>query len=87
MSAQQLGGCLTLRRCGIQAFIDPIKHPEYVTASSSIRAIIREGGVLNLWAGLAPRLTRVVGAAFILNGTRNKAIEVVEDYKTRPGRA
>lgn len=64
-----------------QAFIDPVERPEYRTASSTVRTLIGEGGLKSLFAGFAPRGGRIVGAAFILNGTRNTAIEVVTDYR------
>ena len=67
----------------LQAFVDPQERPEYRTASSTVRTIVGEGGARSLFAGFAPRALRIVGAAFILNGSRNKAIEVVTDYKTR----
>lgn len=35
--------------------------PEYTTLRSTIGTITKEGGVLSLWNGLLPRMTRIIG--------------------------
>lgn len=62
--------------------MDPAKHPGYSTVSSTIRTVVSESGVMSLFSGLTPRAFRIVGAAFILNGSRNKSIELVEGFKS-----
>lgn len=37
--------------------------PEYMTAAKTFRTILAEGGPLNFWRGLLPRMTRIIGAA------------------------
>lgn len=36
--------------------------PEYMTAAATARSIYAEGGILNFWRGLLPRMTRIIGA-------------------------
>lgn len=35
--------------------------PEYMTAAATARTIYAEGGVLQFWCGLLPRMTRIIG--------------------------
>jgi solute carrier family 25 citrate transporter 1 len=35
--------------------------PEYMTWTSTASTIYQEGGVLNFWRGLLPRMTRIIG--------------------------
>jgi hypothetical protein len=44
-------------------------------------ALVREGGVLSLWRGLAPRGARVVGATFILSLVNERAGEAVAGWR------
>lgn len=36
-------------------------RPEYMTWTSTAATIYQEGGVLNFWRGLLPRMTRIIG--------------------------
>ena len=44
-------------------------------------ALVREGGVLSLWRGLAPRGARVVGATLILSLVNERAGEAVAGWR------
>lgn len=35
--------------------------PEYLTAAKTFATILAEGGPLNFWRGLLPRMTRIIG--------------------------
>jgi solute carrier family 25 citrate transporter 1 len=35
--------------------------PEYLTMRSTFFTMYKEGGILGFWAGLLPRMTRIVG--------------------------
>jgi solute carrier family 25 citrate transporter 1 len=37
--------------------------PEYLTWTSTAATIYKEGGILNFWSGLLPRMTRIIGGA------------------------
>jgi Mitochondrial carrier protein len=37
-------------------------RPEYATWTSTASTIYAEGGILNFWRGLLPRMTRIIGA-------------------------
>ena len=62
----------------MQAFPDKTANPEYRSLVSTVRHIVTKEGVGTLFAGLLPRATRIVGAVFILTGTRNTAIDILE---------
>ena len=64
-----------------QALLDMSASPKYRTATATARTVIEERGVTALWAGLAPRAVRIVGATFILNGTRNALVNLVEAHR------
>ncbi len=36
--------------------------PQYITVAKTFRTIMAEGGPLNFWRGLLPRMTRIIGA-------------------------
>lgn len=55
--------------------------PEYSTLRSTIHTIVAEGGVINLWSGLLPRMTRIIAACFILNYVRTNSIDFIEDNR------
>jgi hypothetical protein len=42
-----------------QAFM--YSKPEYINFAATARTIYAEGGVLNFWRGLLPRMTRIIG--------------------------
>ena len=65
----------------MQAFPDKEANPEYRTISSTLRNIVKKEGAATLFAGLMPRAFRIVCAVFILTGTRNTAIEVLEKQR------
>lgn len=67
----------------MQAFVDPVANPEYRSVVSTTKHIIKTEGVGTLFAGLLPRAFRIVCAVFILSGTRNTAIDVLEDHRRR----
>lgn len=67
----------------MQAFVDPVANPEYRSVVSTTKHIIRTEGVTTLFAGLLPRAFRIVCAVFILSGTRNTAIDVLENHRRR----
>jgi Mitochondrial carrier protein len=62
----------------MQAFPDPTLHPEYRSMLSTTKHIVTTEGVGTLFAGLLPRAFRIVCAVFILTGTRNTIIDLVE---------
>lgn len=66
----------------MQAFPDVSVNPEYRSLVSTTRHIIKTEGFGTLFAGLLPRATRIVGAVFILNGTRNTAVEFLEKRRS-----
>ena len=69
----------------MQAFPDAAAHPEYRSVASTTRHIIQTEGVGKLFSGLVPRATRIVGAVFILTGTRNTALEFLEGRRAGAG--
>jgi hypothetical protein len=67
----------------MQAFPDKSVNPEYRSLVSTARHIITtEGAGTLFFAGLLPRATRIVGAVFILTGTRNTAVEMLEKRRS-----
>jgi len=62
----------------MQAFYDVSEYPQYRTATSTLQHIIKTEGPSKLFAGLIPRGLRITCAVFILTGTRNTALEVLE---------
>ena len=67
----------------MQAFPDRTANPEYRSMVSTAQHIVRTEGAGTLFAGLVPRAARIVCAVFILTGTRNTAIEFLEERKSR----
>jgi hypothetical protein len=59
--------------------------PDYLTAASTARAIYKEGGVLNFWRGLLPRMTRIIGATFLLVNVRSAAVGYLEEQRSGDG--
>eukprot|EP00967_Tisochrysis_lutea_P142134 scaffold262165_cov22-Tisochrysis_lutea.AAC.1 len=60
----------------MQAFM--YDKPEYRTMLSSLRTIVQEKGVLGLWSGILPRMTRIICATFILNYIRTNIVDTFE---------
>ena len=65
----------------MQAFSDVATHPEYRSMLSTAKHIVQTEGAGTLFAGLLPRAFRIIGAVFILTGTRNTVIEMLEKRK------
>lgn len=68
-----------------QAFPDAAIHPEYRSTLSTVRHIVTSEGIGTLWAGLLPRSIRIVCAVFILNGTRNTLVDMMERRQAAAG--
>eukprot|EP00775_Hariotina_reticulata_P013494 gene13495-13619_t len=52
--------------------------PEYLTWTKTAATIYSEGGILNFWRGLLPRMTRIIAATFILINVRSNAVAYLE---------
>ncbi|KAF5832324.1 mitochondrial carrier domain-containing protein [Dunaliella salina] len=63
----------------MQAFM--YDKPEYRTMLSSLRTIVQEKGVLGLWSGILPRMTRIILATFILNYIRTNIVDTLEQQR------
>ncbi|KAF8058077.1 mcfT [Scenedesmus sp. PABB004] len=61
--------------------------PEYLTWTSTAATILAEGGVLNFWRGLLPRMTRIIAATFILINVRSTVVGHLEAQRAPPGEA
>lgn len=61
----------------MQAFMYDKK--EYHTLVSTAKQVYAEGGLARFWAGLIPRMTRIIAATFILNTVRTTAVGILED--------
>ncbi|KAI8476555.1 MAG: mitochondrial carrier domain-containing protein [Monoraphidium minutum] len=68
----------------MQAFM--YSKPEYMTAAATARTILAEAGPLTFWRGLLPRMTRIVGATFLLINVRSYVVGYLEE-KRDPARA
>lgn len=55
--------------------------PEYLTVRRSARTIYQEGGILQFWKGLTPRMTRIVAATFILTKVRQICVGHLEEQR------
>ncbi|KAK9824556.1 hypothetical protein WJX72_011293 [[Myrmecia] bisecta] len=67
----------------MQAFLNHDTHPQYRTAVSTLRFIASTQGIGSLWAGIAPRAFRIVGATFILNGVRTQLTDLLEGSRDK----
>lgn len=61
-----------------QAFPDLKTHPQYRTMMSTARYVVGEAGVGALFAGLLPRAFRIIGAMFIFNEVKQRAVDYLE---------
>jgi len=61
-----------------QACPDLKTHPQYRTMLSTARYVTGEGGVGALFAGLLPRAFRIIGAMFIFNEIKTRAVDHLE---------
>jgi hypothetical protein len=61
-----------------QAFPDLKTHPQYRTMLSTAKYVVGEGGAGALFAGLLPRSLRIIGAMFIFNEVKTRAVEYLE---------
>lgn len=67
----------------MQANVVASETPEYRNSITTMQHVMKQGGGLKaLWSGIAPRAFRVVGATFILNGTRTYIVDKVEASRT-----
>jgi len=67
----------------MQANVVPKETPEYRNSITTMQHVMKQGGGLKaLWSGIAPRALRIVGATFILNGTRTYIVDKVEASRT-----
>lgn len=67
----------------MQANVVPKETPEYRNSITTMQHVMKQGGGLKaLWSGIAPRALRIVGATFILNGTRTFIVDKVEASRT-----
>lgn len=67
----------------MQAFVLPKETPEYRSSMTTMKHIVKQGGSwAALWSGVAPRAFRLVGATFILNGTKTYLVDKVETSRT-----
>ncbi|GBF91836.1 hypothetical protein Rsub_04941 [Raphidocelis subcapitata] len=55
--------------------------PEYLTSAATARTIYAEGGPLNFWRGLLPRMTRIIGATFLLINVRAAVVGYLEEQR------
>lgn len=67
----------------MQAFPDHSLNPEYRSMYSTARHIVQNEGFMTLFAGILPRGFRIVGAVFILNGTKNTAVQYLEKSRAQ----
>ena len=61
-----------------QAFPDLKAYPQYRTIFSTARYVVGEGGVGALFAGILPRAFRIIGAMFIFNEVKSRALAYLE---------
>ena len=67
----------------MQAFVVPKETPEYRSSITTMQHVVKQGGGWTaLWSGIAPRAFRIVGATFILNGTKTYLVDKVETSRT-----
>jgi hypothetical protein len=66
----------------MQAFPDLKANPEYRTFFSTASHIVQEGGVQSLFAGLMPRAFRIIGAVFLFNAVKSKAVGYLDEKRS-----
>ncbi|KAG1671135.1 hypothetical protein FOA52_005387 [Chlamydomonas sp. UWO 241] len=63
----------------MQAFM--YSRPEYSTLRSTATTMYATGGLALFWAGLLPRMARIVCATFILNAVRSNSVAYLEEQR------
>ena len=56
-------------------------NPNHLTMSTTFSSIIKSGSIVNMWDGIAPRMFRIVCAAFILNYVKTTSVDGLENAR------
>jgi solute carrier family 25 citrate transporter 1 len=58
-------------------------NPDHSTLRSTFASVIKAGSIMDLWNGIAPRMFRIVCAAFILNYVKTTSVDYLEDSRKK----